>query len=85
MSPESKSHWPLNPAVLGAHLSGAGPLGWGACYKIQPIAFLQRTFAIVIILPYGLTTGYMGLDYTMTPPLLPFLLWFLLSFFISLV
>ena len=72
-SPKSKPCWPSKPNDLGAHFPGAGPLGWGAQCGDQTLHSFGKTSAIVIILLF------IGLDYTMTPPLLP--LWFLIYTF----
>ena len=83
-SPKSKPHWPSKPNVLGAHLPGAGPPppGWGAWWGLKTPHSLRRTSAIVIILPFvGLPPRGVGLDYTVSLPLLPVSLWFLLYIF----
>ena len=73
---------PSKPDVLGAHLPSAGPLSWGAQYRAQMLCSLGRTSAIVIILlSVGRLTREVGLDYTMSPPLLPISLWFLIYIF----
>ena len=77
-----RPHWPSKPNVLGAHLPSAGPLGWGAqCGAWTPCS-LWRTSTIVTILPFmDRQPQDMGLDYTVSPPLLPILLWFCLYIF----
>ena len=64
------------------HLLGAGPLGQGAqCVAWTPRS-CGRTSAIVIILLFkGHLPRGIGLDYTASLPLLPFLLWFFLYIF----
>ena len=50
---------------------------------LRPLGSLGRTSVVVIILPFvGRPPGGKSLDYTMTPPLLPILLGFLLYGFI---
>ena len=69
-SPESKPHW-LKPNVLRAHSPSAGPSGWHP-KQVWTLYLLGRTSAIVIILSsVSRLPADVGLDYTMTPPLLP--------------
>ena len=72
-SPESKSHWPSKPKILGVFLPGARLSDWG----------IPLSFAIVIIIPL-VSYPYqgMGFDSTTFPPLL---LSYYGSFFLSLV
>lgn len=34
---KNKPHWPSKLDVLGAHLPGAGPLGWVTQYRVQTL------------------------------------------------
>ena len=47
---QNKPHLPSKPNVLGAHLPGAGPPGWGAQCGAQTPHSLRRSSVIVIIL-----------------------------------
>ena len=81
-SPKSKTHWPSRLNILGAPLPNTGLLGSGAQWGAQTPRSLGRTSAIVITLPFVCQSPWdMGLCYTMTPPLLPDSLWFLLYIF----
>ena len=72
---------PLWTLVLG-HLPGSRSLDWGALSMAQIPFLLGTTSAIVIFLLFvGHLLGDMGLDYTVSPPRLPFSLWFLLYIF----
>ena len=77
--PICKSHWPSKPDVLEACLQDAGPQDWGAHCWVQTLFSLERTSSIIIILLFvGRQPRGVNLDYMMSPPLLPFFLWFLL-------
>lgn len=65
-STESNPHWLSRP-----YLPGAGALGQGIQYGTQTRHSLRRSSAIVIILQFvGCLPGSMGLDYTVSLPLL---------------
>ena len=58
--------------IPGARLPSAGPVGWGAQCVARTPCFLGQTSAIVIILTFvGCIRGDVGLDYTVSLPLLP--------------
>ena len=72
----------FKPNILGVHLPGAGLSGWGAQCGAQTPHSLERTSAVVIILPFVChPPGGTGLDYTKSSCLLPISLWFLLFIF----
>ena len=65
--------------IWGPHLPNSGPPGWGAwCVTWVPHS-LRRTSEVVITLLFVVhLAGYVSLDSTMSLPLLPISLWFLL-------
>ena len=63
----------LSQCKTQAWRAGCGP--WTPCS-------LRRTYSIVVVLPPVVCLpGDMGFYYTMSPPLVPIFLWFLLYFF----
>lgn len=67
------------PDLLGACFLSAGHLGSGAQRGAQNSCFLEKTFAVVIILSFVVClAGDVGLDSIMSLPLLPVSLWFFL-------
>ena len=82
VSPKIKSCWPSKPNALGAHLPGAGPLGWRAQNWAQTFPVREplqcNYFPVCVTYPRGI-----GLDYFANPPLLAISLWFLMSLVIE--
>lgn len=64
--------------IWGVCLPGAGPLGRGAQCGAWTSDSLGRTATVLTILPFvGHLFRAVGLDYTVSPPLLSMSLWFL--------
>ena len=76
-------HSGFQSQMFGCLSSQCRTSGWRAWCKVWIPCFLGRTTAIVIIILFmGCLPGGFGLDYTMSVPLQPILLWFLPYIFI---
>ena len=69
------------PDILGAKHFYAGFLGWGVWCVAWTLHSLGRTSAIIMLSFVGCLLRAMCLDYTISPPLPPLLLWFLIYIF----